>query len=203
MERLALVRMVCAAVDLSQLRPNPPPEELPPVVYQTEPVVWALIALVAAALILIGRELRRRRPTVRLPPDELARQALRDIADQGLPGLGEIERFHRLVCDVLRRYLELRFDYPVTRQTTVEFLETMRRSPRLTESQQGLLREVLRQCDLAKFARALPSEAECDHLLASARRLVDETAETVRPESGLAGPGRIGETEPENEEDQP
>src|SRR5262249_27379888 len=121
-------------------------------------------------------ELRRRRPAVSLSPDEWARRALDDIARMGLPAAGEIERFHTLVCDVLRQYLERRFDLPVSRQTTVEFLERLHELPLPSDGQRASLRALMRPFDLAKFARARPTPAQCDDLLATARRLVDETA---------------------------
>jgi hypothetical protein len=160
----------------SQLRPNPPPEGLPTDDAGARLAVCALLLLVLAALLLLARELRRRRPVVPPSADEWARQALDDIARLGLPAAGEIERFHTLVCDVLRQYLERRFELPVSRQTTVEFLERMHELPALTEAQRKVLQDLMRHFDLAKFAQARVTPAQCDDLLAAARRLIDETS---------------------------
>jgi hypothetical protein len=51
----------------------------------------------------------------------------------------------------------------------------MRRSPQLTPPQQGLLREFLERCDMAKFARAAPPPDECRAVAAMARSFVQET----------------------------
>src|SRR5262249_20238867 len=89
---------------------------------------------------------------------------------------GAAERYHTLLSDVVRGYLEKRFEVLASRQTTPEFLEAMRGSPQLTAPQQDLLREFLRRCDLAKFARANPSPEECRAAAAMARDFVEQTA---------------------------
>lgn len=163
------------------LRPNPPPEELPAPVSRTGPVAVALVLLVLAAAILVLRQWRRRRPKVRLSPGEWARQALDEIAKLGLPAAGEIEQFHTRVSDVVRRYLELRFALPASRQTTVEFLETLRESPVLSDNSRAVLQDFLRRCDLVKFARASSTLEQCAELLATARRLLEETTSSESP----------------------
>src|SRR5262249_3941206 len=129
-----------------------------------------------AALLLLARELRRRRPVPRLSPAEWARKALDDIAKMALPAAGGFDRFHTLGCDVLPPYLERRYHPPVSRQATVEFLERLPERPLASDKQRAVLHDLMRHFDLAKFARARSTPAHCDDLLAAARRLVDETS---------------------------
>jgi hypothetical protein len=130
-----------------------------------------------AGLVAGGWELRRRLagPPRPLTPHEWAARELARIEALGLPAAGEVERFHTLVSDLVRFYLERRFQLPASHQTTAEFLETMRRAPQLTAAQQGLLRDFLGRCDMAKFARAAPSAEECAAVAGMARSFVEET----------------------------
>jgi hypothetical protein len=168
-----------ASLDPKQeLRDITPPEEPPP----PPPswlrwLPWAGVAVALAGLVAGGWQLRRRftTPARPLTPHEWAARELDRIEALQLPRAGELERYHTLLSDVVRVYLEQRFSLPASHQTTAEFLETMRRSPQLTPAQQGLLRDFLGRCDMAKFARAAPPPAECRAVAAMARGFVQET----------------------------
>jgi hypothetical protein len=172
------IRVWVPKPSLAQMRPNTPPEEVPPASSWYEPLAWIGVALVLAALALVVWELLRRRfrRAVPLTPDAWALRELNNLAALDLSQSKEVERFPTLLSDVVRRYLELRFRLPATRQTTVEFLESMQKSPHLTAAQQVLLREFLHLCDLAKFARAELSVENCQNLTAEARGFVEQTA---------------------------
>ena len=95
-----------------------------------------------------------------------------------------------MVSDVIRVYLEERFNLHAPDRTTEEFLEELRQSSRLNEEHKALLENFLIKCDLVKFARQEPTEPELRDLLDSALRLIDETREVapaVTPENTPAG----------------
>jgi hypothetical protein len=173
-----------ASLDPKQeLRDITPPEDPPP----PPPswlrwLPWAGVAVALAGLVAGGWGLRRRfaTPARPLPPHEWAARELDRIEAQQLPEAGELERYHTLLSDVVRVYLERRFSLPASQQTTAEFLETMRRAPQLTPAQQGLLRDFLQRCDMAKFARAAPPPEECRAVAAMARGFVQETTPNPR-----------------------
>jgi len=164
-----------ANADLSELRDVAPPEELPPAPSWRLPIYETLAALVVLGLLLGGwRLFRRRHRPIALPPDRWALGQLERL--QGIP-LGtdrEVEQFHTLLSDVIRRFLELRFQLPAQEQTTAEFLEEMRRSSQLTAEQQALLRDLMERWDLVKFARAHPSAEECQVTAIMARDFVED-----------------------------
>jgi hypothetical protein len=176
-----------ARVDLAELRPAPPPEELPPVPPWYRPFLIAGLGLVSFSLLLVGwrRRRRRRRPEASITPEQWALQELHRIEEQE-PAEDAAERFHTLVSDVVRRYLELRFDLPASRRTTAEFLTEMRQAPALSAEQQAILRRFLERCDLAKFAPVRLSPAECREASAMARGFVE----------GYTAPARNGEPRP-------
>ena len=147
---------------------------------------WLLAVAVIAALAFYawrkwGRRVAAPKPAVLVPPHRRAKDRLRAAHEL----LSDPYRFCSLVSDVVRIYLEERFDLHAPERTTEEFLEEMRGSAALSTEQKGMLEEFLTQCDLVKFARAEPSETELNALLEAALRLIDETSVTA--EEAVAG----------------
>ena len=162
---------------LKTMRDAPPPEFVPPPPLIPAWLPW-LVGAVAAPLLLAAGWLvsrRRPRPGKPPPPDQWALQELGRL-DASPPS--DPAAFHTALSDVVRRYLAERFGLPATRQTTAEFLETVRRSGRLSAEQQRLLAEFLERCDLAKFAPVGASADECGEAAALARAFVERTTGT-------------------------
>ena len=88
------------------------------------------------------------------------------------------------LTDILRSYIEERYGIPALEQTTDELLAGLRLSSMPTAPREQLA-QLLRLADMVKFAKwkALPTENE--QVMASAIRLVQETADT-RPDAPLA-----------------
>lgn len=173
------VTTTVASTDLrKELRDVTPPEELPVAPSWMRFLPWIGLGLAGLGLVAGGWSLRHRfrRPPPPLTPSSWAERELLRIEDLKLPQSGEVDRFHTLLCNVIRSYLEQRFQLPASHQTTAEFLETMRRSSQLSTAQRDLLREFLERCDMAKFARAAPSQEECQKVGDMARSFVRETA---------------------------
>ena len=81
-------------------------------------------------------------------------------------------RFSIRVSDILRRYVTEQFGLPVTRQTSVEFLNGLRGSSPLSEDEKSLLEDFLNRCDLIKFARYDATREDSRLLLEEANRFV-------------------------------
>lgn len=169
--------------DLNQLRDitgiEKPPAQPPAPTVPVWP--WLLLALAAVSVPVVWFRLRRRAETPPPPPGRWAVAELDRIESERLPESGQVERFFTQLSDVVRRYLELRFQLPASRQTTPEFLQGMAASGLLDPSQQAALMQFLERCDLAKFARAGYSPAECYEAAAGARAFVGQTAGGVAP----------------------
>jgi hypothetical protein len=84
------------------------------------------------------------------------------------------------VSDIVRGYVEARFNVHATQRTTPEFLRDCltQVGPALQAHEQSLS-EFLKFCDLAKFARWSLSGGEMQGLLASARHFVESTGKNV------------------------
>jgi len=148
--------------------------------------IWSALGLgLMAGCALVAWELRRRqnRGKPRLPADRVALLELDQLESRGLPAQGKIAAYHTGLSDVVRRYLEKRFQLTATRQTTQEFLSTLPTSVGLNPKQQDLLRLFLGRCDLAKFARADCSLADCEATRELAQQIVLETAPTAIQEN--------------------
>ena len=164
--------------DLSQLRDITGIEKMEAPPPQSHWYLWAALAAVSLSgvLVVCRKVARRRRPEPAAPPPDLwARAELHRLEALALPQAGEIDRYHTLLSNTVRRYLELRFRLPASQQTTPEFLKTLAGADLLNPAQQQILGAFLERCDLAKFARAGFSPDECQAAAQMARDLVEET----------------------------
>jgi hypothetical protein len=109
------------------------------------------------------------------PPEDLAREALAELAASGLAESGEVKLFYVRLSDILRRYIEGKFGIPALDRTTTELLPEVRRSPALGRFAPEI-RDFFEDCDLAKFAKYVPKPEDIANDLAHARKVVDETA---------------------------
>ena len=146
----------------------------PPVDYSLIPP-WAIFIATFAGLTLLGLVVwmtlrKRQRPQPPRLPRDIALEALEQIS-------AEIERispyrFSIRVSDILRRYVTEQYALPVTRQTSVEFLNALTKSSPFSEGETRLLGNFLNRCDLIKFARYDATTADSRSLLEEATRFV-------------------------------
>lgn len=147
----------------------------PPVDYSLIPT-WAVFLGAFLGLTLLGlavwfvlRWLRRRPKPVQTPRDralELLRRARGQISEL------TPYQFSIRVSDVLRRYVTEQYHLPITRQTSVEFLEALANKSPFSSDDRELLRDFLNRCDLIKFARCDATTADSELLLEEATRFV-------------------------------
>jgi hypothetical protein len=171
----SLVERTPTADDVRDIKPpQPVPRDWRP---------WILVALglaVVAAIVALVTWWRRRRHAAVLPPpipaDERARRALADLLARGCVERGEFKEYYATLSAIVRTYLEERFGLRAPEMTTEEFLLATARNAELTRPQRGLLAEFLRESDLVKFARHVPTLADAERAFAAAGRFVDETA---------------------------
>ena len=110
-------------------------------------------------------------------PPSLSARALRRLEDtRALMSQQTAQAFGICASDVIRDYIEKRFEVVATRQTTEEFLHALLGSSNeaLTRHR-GSLAEFLQQCDWVKFTGTTLQVSDMESLLQSARRFVLET----------------------------
>ena len=88
-------------------------------------------------------------------PEDAAEHALAALAAEGLWERGEHAAYYLRLTEILRVYLEARYDEPATAMTSVEVARLVKaKQPDLKAS--AVVRELLQRADLVKFARIKP-----------------------------------------------
>ena len=149
---------------------------------------WVLLALAIAGVGIGGYYLitylqsRMRKgeevttePEPLRPAEEVALEKLDAIREQKIWQTGQVKEYHTQLTDVVREYIDRRFEVSSVEQTSDETLRAMRP---LLSSQKELyeqLRKMLTLADLVKFAKWTTTPDENEQSLRSAYALVKET----------------------------
>jgi hypothetical protein len=146
------------------------------------PGSWVLPAVLAGALVvaLCAYAVRRRRHRgTRGRSLTLSEQALERLENtRPLMRPATAREFGIAASEVIRNYIERRFDVIATQRTTEEFLQTLLQSSNETLARhRSLLEEFLHQCDFVKFAAGSLTVTDMESLFRSARGFVLETGE--------------------------
>lgn len=149
--------------------------------------LYALIAL--AVLLILGGVftlilLKRNKVELKAPPTPahiIAYEALAELEKKDHIRKGQTKAYYIELSDIVRRYLENRFNICAPEMTTEEFLFKVKEDSSLSVEHKGLLRDFLTNCDLVKFAKYQPAETEAGLSLASARKLIDQTKQEEKP----------------------
>lgn len=130
---------------------------------------WLLLAILIVAGILYYRHyLKKRRARAlsapkpakpKIPPHTLAMDALDRLRQKKLWQSGRIKEYHTEITDILRHYLEGRFDIMAVEMTTSEIREITLARPLPSQAREKLL-AVFERADLVKFAKSMPVPAE-------------------------------------------
>ena len=172
------------AAALSPETPGPvelPGEPLP------APSAWAQqAALIALGLVALAWMLRRRAQRAGAafaapppPAHGVALARLQRLRERRPRGLDEFHADAVEASSLVRTYIEARFSLFAPEMTTEEFLTDPRTARALHGSQREMLSEFLRHCDLVKFARHQPLDAERERLLDAVAAFVLETRATL------------------------
>ncbi len=171
----------------------------------SEPITFAEIApwlggglLLAAIIFGIILLLSRRKKNQPLffprkpvdPPHVVALRELNKIKEQKLWVTDNHKHYYTLLTDVIRSYIEGRFDVPAMEQTTMETIGSLRAKKLTDEELIRKLDEVLSLSDLVKFARFTTNVSENERSLDFGFRFVNETKVEVpvEDENGMHNP---------------
>jgi hypothetical protein len=167
-------------------KPNPPPRPQSEVwTFLKNAVVIGGIALVVGALIagLVSLWLRRPRPAPPPPPArppwEIAFEELHDLRHAGLVAEARFAEHFDRVSDIVRKYLGARFGFDGLESTTREAMFVLRRVTPPLEPLDSI-ESFLRQADLVKFAKTVPSAEDCELALTRAERIISSTLPETR-----------------------
>lgn len=126
---------------------------------------WPVLALLVAALIAVVIFLYKKNgPTLLphkkiIPPYDMAVKRLEQLKARRLAESGHDKEYYTELTDILRQYIDGRFNVNAREMTTTQTLETMSSNEVLREFIEAL-EPVLRTADFVKFARQRPDIAE-------------------------------------------
>ena len=146
------------------------------------PGSWVLPAVLAGAIVVAlcaYAVWRRRHRGTRSRSLTLSEQALERLeSTRPLMRPATAREFGIAASEVIRNYIEKRFDVIATQRTTEEFLQTLLQSSNESLARhRSLLQEFLQQCDFVKFAGVSLAVTDMESLFRSARGFVMETGE--------------------------
>lgn len=164
-----------ASRELADLKPAArPPYELP--TWAWFAIGGGVVAVGALALIAVAMVRRARRPFIeRLTADAHANQRLQALLARDLIQHNQWREHYQGLSDILRGYIEDRFDLAAPERTTDEFLREAKLSGTLTSGDVDVLERFLNHCDMVKFAAMEPDRMQADATLAVVRDFVDRT----------------------------
>ncbi len=183
--------------------------KLPAPVEMNEPQIkarrrWWILGAIAGGVMLAAatawwlvRRSRRPRPEIVIPPHVWAKAELARLLAAGLIEAGRTQEFYVRLSGIVREYMERRFDLRMPEMTTEEFLEAAMAGEILGRDMKAALATFLEACDLVKFARYAPEQAEVDESAAAAVRFVEQT----QPRADLMPPSQT--VKPRQREEQP
>ncbi len=112
------------------------------------------------------------------PAHEIANEKLRDLESEKYWQQGEVKKYYSELTNIVREYLEGRYDILALESTTDEILKDLEKG----DFEAGLwnkLKEMLQTADLVKFAKAKPSIEKHAGYLDDAKEIVRITKQTV------------------------
>lgn len=145
-------------------------------------VPWMVILLVASALAVIGsgivlalraRAARRNVAARRSAYDEAVTR-LAQLEQHGAPEAAHADAWFVDLSDIVRSYLEHRYEIRAPELTTEEFLLVASQATALTAEHRALLSAFLVRCDRVKFAGYRPNSDESLASLKAARAFVED-----------------------------
>jgi uncharacterized protein DUF4381 len=147
------------------------------------PGPWVLPAVLAGAIVaaLCAYVVwRRRHRGIRRRTLTLSERTLQRLdSTRRLMRPDTARAFGIAASELIRDYIERRFDVVATQRTTEEFLQALLQSPNEALARHHLLLAAfLQQCDFVKFAGDSLAVTDMESLFQSARRFVLETGET-------------------------
>lgn len=144
---------------------------------------WSLLTVLAGAVMILVLcawvVWRRRRRGVAPRKLTLSEEALERLEKtRPLMRPESAREFGIAASEVIRHYIEMRFNVIATQRTTEEFLQALLQGPNESLARhRALLAGFLQQCDFIKFAGASLALTDLEALFQSARGFVLETGE--------------------------
>lgn len=177
------------SIDINQdesIKPIKPPLHAPVTFAELLPwlLAFILLILIAGAVAYIIVKKRRQEPVFsflqkpELPPYERAIRDLEDLKTRKVWQSGRVKEYYSELTDIIRIYLEGRYQVRAMEMTTHEIGESLREIDIRLDSRDRLHR-MLTLADLVKFAKAQPLPVDNDQSYTDGRTFVESTRPPV------------------------
>ena len=167
------------------------PIHMPVSFLEVFPFVAGGLVLMAAVWFLV-RYLRRRKKQMGVftpdrPADPAHVTALRELdrlREEKLWQKSEFKSYYTRLTEIIRHYMERRYNIPAMEMTSYEILDTWKQSERPDEDLSAKLNRLLNLADLVKFAKEKPIASDNEENLDRAYEFVKKTAWVQKIEEG-------------------
>lgn len=136
-----------------------------------------LVLIAAGVTVWIVLARRRAGVVVRIfrSAHEVAYVRLRALVAEDLVATGRLKEFYERLSNILRHYIEDRFDLQAPERTTEEFLAELKWTNTLAASDKEVLGGFLRHCDLVKFAKHAPTDDQIQETFDLVKDFIERT----------------------------
>jgi hypothetical protein len=140
-------------------------------------ILSACVVMIVAGGVVLYFKRKHVKELVRIfkPAHEIAYERLRVLIGQNLIESGKIKEFYEGISDILRHYIEHRFDLRAPERTTEEFLFELRNTDVLSKSDKESLAEFLNHCDMVKFAKYDPTKDQIQTTFDLVKNFIEKT----------------------------
>jgi len=150
-----------------------------------KPVVGGAVAILAIIVGIIYLIMRPKKqvavvkPKVIIPIHTEALAKLNEIKEQKIWQRDQVKEYHSALTDVIREYLEKRYNIKAQEQTSEEIFTSLKYMD-IDDASRDKLRQILLLADLAKFAKQKPLPAENEQSVENAISFVMSTKKEVQ-----------------------
>jgi hypothetical protein len=191
-----LIQVQTVSVDTTQaIRDIKGPKDAPWNIREIIPyLIGGGVALLIALLVIYYLRKRKVKPEIIvekkpiIPPHILVLQQLQALQEEKMWQQGKVKEYQSSVSDIIRNYIELRFEIGAMEQTTDETMRSFR-GINLSDDLKFKLKQLLSLSDMVKFAKEQPLPMENEKSMSDAIDFVKGTipakAQQLREEEAV------------------
>jgi hypothetical protein len=186
------VKFFSVPIDTSKpIKDIKPPLDLP---FSIWDYIWYILGFVGFIVLGLGlfyllyqrkpklKEIQRFDP--KIPAHIQALSDLEKLESEKLWQAGMVKEYHTRLTDILRFYLERRFEFPAMESTSAEIMNSIQEIISGVSVLQNL-QYILETADLVKFAKSLPLPDENARVMYLAKNIIESTIPIeIEPENG-------------------
>jgi len=153
-----------------------------------EILFYIILVLIIATLIFIVIYILKKNKTKSLiinkpeklePPHYIALRELDNLKNSKLWQRNEIKLYYSLLSDILRKYIKYRFDINAMEMITDEILKEISQISNVDTESYNILKDILYDADMVKFANYVPEPTENIKHLDNAYKFIYKTKEEI------------------------